>query len=166
MRLSALFTTLAALAPTILALPTDPIEPANASETTAKHASPDVIIRNHCPFPVFVTSVGKNVGPTREIIAGGVWTEPEYWSGIGTAIEFTRTFDGLYTDAPVLVLGYSYTAGVSIYYDLGLHAGNPFEGYNVRLSGKGGDNIWDPKPKPPSTKAWFGETDLLLDLCL
>jgi hypothetical protein len=176
MRFSSILATLAAITPTILALPTGPTDPTNPTDatpplesnaTTSSTAVPVVTVKNHCSFPVYITSVGGtgSQGPTKETPPRGNWMENQYWSGTGTAVKVTRTVDGLYTGAPILILGYSYNAGVSLYYDLGLHGGNPFEGYNVKLSGAGGDNVWDPVPKPQQTRGYWGTSDLTLDIC-
>jgi hypothetical protein len=180
MRLSAL---LAAFAAAVLAAPTDPVQPMQTNQTvettqpttsaipavpTSAVASPDVILKNHCPFPVYVTSVGQGgpKAPTREILAGATWSEPQYWSGTGTALDITRYAEDIWTSAAVLVLGYTYKAGESIFYDINVHAGNPFPGATIKLSGAGGETVWNKDPQPPQTKAFFGETDLTLDLCL
>jgi len=172
-----LLTVLATFAATVLAAPTDSVLPLSTNitisfpqpttTTTTTTPTPSVFVKNHCPFPVYITSVGLGGprAPTQEISAGATWSEPQYWSGTGTALDITRYSDGLWASAPVLVLGYTYTPGTSIYYDINVHAGNPFPGGTVKLSGAGGDTWWNGEAQPPTTKSFLGETDLTLDLC-
>jgi hypothetical protein len=131
-------------------------------------APPTVIVKNHCPFSLYITSVGLTgpKAPALELASQSTWTEPEYFSGTGTAINVARGPDDVYTSKPVLVLGYTYTAGVNIYYDIGTSHGNPLPGGTIKLSGKGGETVWYGVEQPSHTLAYFGETDLTLDLCL
>jgi hypothetical protein len=170
---------LAAFTATIFATPIEPIQ-SNATATAVGAAAPTipaapgaataptVLVKNHCPFPLYISSVGlagANAAPA-EIPSYGSWTEPEYFSGTGTAINVYRAIGDLYATKPVLVLGYTYTAGVNIYYDIGTSHGNPLPGGTIKLAGKGGETVWYGVEQPSHTLAYFGETDLTLDLCL
>jgi hypothetical protein len=170
---------LAAFTATIFATPIEPAQ-GNATATAAGAAAPTiptvpgaataptVFVKNHCPFPLYISSVGLT-GPKSDpvqIPSQGVWTEPEYFSGTGTAISVYRASSDLYTGKSVLVLGYTYTAGVNIFYDLGTSHGNPLPGGTIKLAGKGGETVWYGVEQPSHTLSYFGETDLTLDLCL
>lgn len=151
MRLAILLAALSTLLPSALPAPTAP---------------PTVTITNNCPFSVWITSVSGTPGPTEEVTSGTDWLEPEYFDGIGTAVKITREADSLWTNAPVLILGYTYKAGESIYYDLGTHAGYNFAGYTVKLQGAGGDVVWVGEPEPQDTMVFWRSSELTLGLCV
>ncbi|KAF2866996.1 hypothetical protein BDV95DRAFT_503814 [Massariosphaeria phaeospora] len=126
------------------------------------------IVKNHCDFPVWVTQVtSQGQGATVQIAASsGKWSEPQ--AGAGVAIKITTTADGLYTAAPVLHLSYSSSAS-SIYYDLNSIYGYSFSGKTLRLHGSEAaapEVVWSEEPiAPPNTKAYIGQTNLVLELC-
>ncbi|KAF2130427.1 hypothetical protein P153DRAFT_395841 [Dothidotthia symphoricarpi CBS 119687] len=130
-------------------------------------AYPFAILHNLCPFPIYLTSSGVPAPPTL-LPPLAYHLEEQYFSGTGTAIKITQTPDGLYTGAPTLHFSYTYTAGVSVYYDLSSHGGFDFEGWTLVLGGGKEDVVevvWEGEEEEQRTEVYWGETDLVLTLC-
>lgn len=127
------------------------------------------IVTNKCDFDVWVTSVSTTPGETKKISPKQSYTEGQYFDGTGTAIKITRSEKGLWEGKPVLILGYSYTKGGPIYYDLSSSSGFDFWGKKLTVrgpKGKGAEELtWDGTPKPNHTAVYWGEVDLMLTLC-
>ena len=89
--------------------------------------------------------------------------------GVGTAIKITRTEKGLWDGSSVLTFAYSYDKGTSIYYDLSSFSGFAFWGKKLRIHGPEGkaveEVVWNGEPRPNRTLVFFGDTDLILELC-
>lgn len=132
-------------------------------------AAPSVIVHNNCDFNIFITSVGQTTGNTTAVQPDTLWTEEEYFQGVGTAIKIALTDAALWTAKPVLHLSYTYKKNESIYYDLSTAYGFDFWGKKITLKGDEGKNVpsieWNGEPSPPHTYAFFGETGLTLEVC-
>lgn len=132
-------------------------------------ATPSVIVHNNCDFDIFVTSVGKTTGNTTKVQPDTLWTEEEYFQDIGTAIKIGRSAAALWTAKPTLHLSYTYTKGVSLYYDLSTAYGFDFWGKNITVKGDKDKDVpsieWYGAPQPNHTLAYFGETGLTLEVC-
>lgn len=132
-------------------------------------AAPSIVVHNNCDFSIFVTSVGATVGNTTEIRPDTLWTEEEYFQGIGTAIKITKTSNGLWTAKPALQLSYTYAKGQDIYYDLSTAYGFDFWGQNITVRGDKGKDVpsidWNGAPQPNHTLVYSGETGLTLEVC-
>jgi hypothetical protein len=132
-------------------------------------AAPSIVVHNNCDFDIFVTSVGTTAGNTTKVQPDTLWTEEEYFSGIGTAIKVTRSAAALWTAKPTLHFSYTYNKGQSIYYDLSSAYGFDFWGQNLTIKGDKDKNVptieWDGEPQPNHTLSYFGETGLTLEVC-
>lgn len=132
-------------------------------------AAPSVVVQNNCDFDIFVTSVGTSVGNTTKVQPDTLWTEEEYFSGVGTAIKIARSATALWTAKPVLHLSYTYDQGKSLYYDLSTVYGFDFENQNITVTGDEGKDVtsikWVGTPGPIHTFSYFGETGLHLETC-
>ena len=129
------------------------------------------IVHNKCGFDVWVTSVGVTSSNTTKLPSGNYWNEKQYreGDGVGTAIKITRTEKGLWDGSSVLTFAYSYDKGTSIYYDLSSFSGFAFWGKKLRIHGPEGkaveEVVWNGEPRPNRTLVFFGDTDLILELC-
>ncbi|KAJ4316784.1 hypothetical protein N0V94_005276 [Neodidymelliopsis sp. IMI 364377] len=132
-------------------------------------AAPSAIVHNNCDFSIFVTSVGSTSGNTTEVRPDTLWTEEEYFQGVGTAIKVTRSAAALWTAKPTLHFSYTYNKGKNIYYGLSTAYGFDFWGQNITITGDKGKDVpsieWDGAPQPDRTLAYFGETGLTLEVC-
>lgn len=132
-------------------------------------AAPSVVVHNSCDFDIFVTSVGQTTGNTTKVQPDTLWTEEEYFSGVGTAIKIGQTAAALWTAKPTLHLSYTYSKGKSLYYDLSTTYGFDFGGENITVKGDKDKNVqpivWYGAPGPVHTYVFFGETGLTLELC-
>lgn len=132
-------------------------------------AAPSIVVHNNCDFSIFVTSVGTTAGNTTEVHPDTLWTEEEYFQGIGTAIKITRSAAALWTAKPTLHFSYTYNKGQNIYYDLSSAYGFDFWGMKLIVKGDEDKNVssieWDGAPQPNHTLAYFGETGLTLEVC-
>ncbi|KAF2642866.1 hypothetical protein P280DRAFT_478926 [Massarina eburnea CBS 473.64] len=161
MRFSTAITTLA-LAAAALAAPVVPNE--------ADQAGPAFWVKNNCDSPVWVTSIASVRKPTQQISAHTSWHEPLYRDPrTGTSVQVTTTA-GLDGVKPILNAAYTYNAGDSIYYNLSPvnNWGYAFSGAIVKFFAPDDFQqaiIWDKTPAGQVTKAYFGETDLILELC-
>ncbi|KAF2247861.1 hypothetical protein BU26DRAFT_565291 [Trematosphaeria pertusa] len=154
MRLTTLTTALALCASSTLAAPT---------------GSTFAIVKNHCSFPIWITSVSNSAKPVVKVPASGNWVEPEYFDGTGTSIQIVTSDGGFYSDAPILNFGYTYNEN-SVYYDLNSIKGFSFSGQKITLGGGSNGDVpvitWDGAPPGhQDTRAYFAQTDLVLDLC-
>ncbi|KAF2704412.1 hypothetical protein K504DRAFT_506898 [Pleomassaria siparia CBS 279.74] len=124
------------------------------------------VIRNQCPFTVYITSVDITNSSTVAIASGGSWSEPQrYIPGVGIAIKI-----GTSATAEDLIQ-FAYTAYPSpwIYYDLNAAPKlDPlFEGQSLVLSGSAPDAPvieWNGLA-PSGTSAYWADTDLVFTLC-
>lgn len=132
-------------------------------------AAPSIVVHNNCDFDIFVTSVGPTAGNTTKVQPDTLWTEEEYFKGIGTAIKVARTAAALWTAKPILHLSYTYNKGQNIYYDLSTAYGFDFWGQNITVKGDKDKDVpsieWDGAPQPNHTLSYSGETGLTLDVC-
>lgn len=127
-------------------------------------------IHNNCGYEVWVTSVSSGDIPQPEHLEPGLYmVEGQYFDKTGTALKITKSKDGIYTGAAVLHFSYSYKAGQELYYGLSSHAGFDFWNEKITLGPLEGDSgttiTWDGAPGPDYTAAFFGEKDLMLELC-
>ena len=132
-------------------------------------AAPSIVVHNNCDFDIFVTSVGQTTGNTTKVQPDTLWTEEEYFQGIGTAIKIGRTAAALWTAKPTLHLSYTYNKGQSLYYDLSTAYGFDFWGLKITVKGDKDKDVpaieWDGAPLPNHTLSYFGETGLTLEVC-
>lgn len=132
-------------------------------------AAPSIVVHNNCDFDVFVTSVGQITGNTTKVQPDTLWTEEEYFQGIGTAIKIGRTAAALWTAKPILHLSYTYNKGVSLYYGLSTVYGFDFPNKKITVKGDKDKDVpsieWDGAPQSGNTLAYFGETGLTLEVC-
>lgn len=126
-------------------------------------------VHNKCGFDVYITSVGSTMSETKKLGNNSYWSEKQYLEDVGTAIKITTSATALYEAKPVLHFSYTYTKGVSIYYDLSTTYGFDFEDKKLRLHGPEDKDVeeivWDGEPKPNHTAVYFGDTNLTLELC-
>lgn len=132
-------------------------------------AVPSIVVHNNCDFNIFVTSVGQATGNTTKVQPDTLWTEEEYFQGVGTAIKIGRTAAALWTAQPTLHLSYTYNKGKSIYYDLSTAYGFDFWGKNITVKGDKDKDVqpieWNGAPGPVHTLSYLGETGLTLEVC-
>ena len=130
-----------------------------------------IVVHNNCNFTVWYTSVGSGDPPKPDDLPAGLWgTALQYHDGTGTAVKFTRTYDGIWANKPVLHFTYDYKKGESIYYGISTHNGFDFWGEKITLEGEEGKGaeeiVWDGVPGPDHTAAYLkGEIDLTFTLC-
>jgi hypothetical protein len=129
------------------------------------------VVHNKCDFPVWVTSVGKQVGQTTKLSPGEWKTEAQIpqEDNVGRAIKITKSEKDLWESKPVLTFAYSYKKDTHIYYDLSSAYGFDFQGKKIRIHNTQGkpveEIVWVGEPKENHTAAYMGEADLTLELC-
>ncbi|EEP76381.1 predicted protein [Uncinocarpus reesii 1704] len=92
----------------------------------------NAIVENHCPFTVYLWSVGGSTGPKQVLKSGGVYTERFHRdpkSG-GIAIKITKVDDGIFNGSPQTNFAYTLT-DTRVFYDLSDVYGNPFSGHKL-----------------------------------
>ncbi|KAF2020720.1 hypothetical protein BU24DRAFT_403801 [Aaosphaeria arxii CBS 175.79] len=144
--------------------------------TTPTHATNStILVKNNCPFPLYITSVSSTVGPTIPLGGGGgTWTEPQHKDPLtGIAIKVAVAQDALYASKPVLTFGYTVDYGVpDVYYDLTTTYGfaEELRGKKIAVKGDEGKGVpgitWEGAPPgEQQTKRFVGTTDLTLEVC-
>ncbi|EER23737.1 hypothetical protein D8B26_001874 [Coccidioides posadasii str. Silveira] len=142
-----------------------------AATTALAGSAGNAIVENHCPFTVFLWSVGGSIGPKHVLKQGGVYSEKIHrdpQSG-GIAIKITRVDDGIFNNSPQTNFAYSLT-DTRVFYDLSDVFGDPFSGSKVLLDPSDpncADICW-PNGIPPSgsqVRDCNAGTDLKLTLC-
>ncbi|KAF2787048.1 hypothetical protein K505DRAFT_288623 [Melanomma pulvis-pyrius CBS 109.77] len=130
------------------------------------------IIKNKCGFPVWITSVDHEPHPTISLAAGGTWSEPQrYDPATGISIKIGTYEGALYTGGPIIQFAYTAYPPPYIYYDISTSYGyDPkFIGEIIDLSGSATgapEIVWNGGPESnQNTKAYAGDTDLILTLC-
>ncbi|KAF9728868.1 hypothetical protein PMIN06_002438 [Paraphaeosphaeria minitans] len=112
------------------------------------------IVVNTSPDPFYLWVVpdanGAPIGNRITVAAGGAWTEPLHVgrfgnsnstsSTTGVAIKISKSIEGLYTSAPLQILGYT-LAGDRVWYNLDAVNGAPFRGQRVRVTSEGSETI-------------------------
>lgn len=94
----------------------------------------NAIVKNNCPYPVYLWSVGSAVGPRQTIAAGKKYTEVLRHDPVsgGIAIKITKTANGLYDGSAQTNFAYTLD-GSQIWYDLSDVFGDPFSGKGMAV---------------------------------
>lgn len=92
------------------------------------------VVKNSCPFPVYLSAVGSEASPVQTVAAtGGTFAESPFTldpkTG-GRTIKITREIDGLFTGKPQLNFAYTLD-GANVWYDLSNVFGDAFAGYKI-----------------------------------
>jgi hypothetical protein len=133
------------------------------------HASASTTITNSCSFPVYYALTDSHAPTSMFVLDPDSSTSSaQYFDGnTGTALKITRAANGLWTGAPVLNFGYTVKEGQT-WYDISTVYGYDFWGERVVLSGaeEGSEEIvWEGAPGPVHVAHWFGDVDLVLEIC-
>jgi hypothetical protein len=110
------------------------------NRAAAPEALGHAIVTNNCADPIYVWSVGGSAGAQTTIKPQHAYTEPyrvDDQTG-GVALKITTESNGLYSNAPQLILAYALDLQTQrLYYDLSEKFGSPFRGHDVRLFAQG-----------------------------
>lgn len=144
-----------------------------AALTPLAAAAGSAIVENHCADPVYLWSVGSQMGDRQDIKAGGVYSEDIHRDPVsgGISLKITRTKDGLFDGSPQLNYAYTLTAdGARTFYDLSSVFGDAFEGHALIVEpSKEGCGVIDwPNGTPPAgsqVKDCESSADIRLTLC-
>jgi hypothetical protein len=150
------------------------------NRAAAPEALGHAIVTNNCADPIYVWSVGGSAGAQTTIKPQHAYTEPyrvDDQTG-GVALKITTEANGLYSNAPQLILAYALDLQTQrLYYDLSEKFGSPFRGHDVRLFAQGaGDEgqaeaeaviIWKNGVQPPGMRVLVldPQRDLNLTVC-
>ncbi|KAI1932593.1 hypothetical protein LOZ65_000582 [Ophidiomyces ophidiicola] len=142
-----------------------------AATSVAAGGVGSVIVENHCPFTVYLWSVGGSIGPKNTLGSGAVYKEQfrrDPQSG-GIAVKITTVNDGLFNGSPQTNFAYSLT-DTQVFYDMSDVMGDPFKGYTLLAhpSKDGcGDIYWENGVPPAGSqvKSCVKSSDVTLTLC-
>lgn len=129
------------------------------------------IVRNRCNYPVYLWSVGSEVGPQHTLQSNQGYSEQlrhdEKTGGI--TIKISREKDGLWNGSPQLDFGYT-VEGNNVWYAIGDVNGDPFANKTVSVTSSNPNCesiVWKDGIPPPGIhpKMCTAEHDVLLTLC-
>ncbi|TID17727.1 bys1 domain-containing protein [Venturia nashicola] len=131
------------------------------------------VVKNSCPFPVYLSAVGATASPVQTLPpAGGSFSEAPFFvdpkTG-GRTIKITREADGLFTGKPQLNFAYTLD-GANVWYDLSNVFGDAFAGYKIvekSVDAGCGVIVWPAGANPggPQVKVCGSGSDVVLELC-
>lgn len=106
-----------------------------AAFTPLAHAVGNAIVENNCGKPVFLWSVGSQVGPEETIKPGESYSEKFRRDPVtgGITLKVTRVKDGLFNGSPQTNFALSLKDN-RIWYDLSDVFGDPFEDESVLVT--------------------------------
>ncbi|KAJ6095670.1 Antigenic thaumatin-like protein [Penicillium sp. IBT 16267x] len=151
-----------------------PFVPFEASSEASSAASAiprlgHAVVKNHCPFPVYIWSVGSAIRPAVTTVPNARYVETfrhDPKSG-SIAIKITTVRDGLWTSAPLTIFAYNLSGDGKVWYDLSDIFGDPFMGYPVTLKPAEPAISWEngQSPAGSSIRVHGAFDDLVLTLC-
>ncbi|KAJ5928981.1 Antigenic thaumatin-like protein [Penicillium verhagenii] len=127
------------------------------------------VINNHCPFPIYIWSVGSVIGPEVTTGPNGRYVETfrhDPKSG-GIAIKISTSPNGLLTSSPLTVFAYNLSGDGKVWYDLSDVFGDPFRGHSVVLEPSQPGISWRDGSPPAGSgiRVRDASNDLVLTLC-
>jgi hypothetical protein len=143
-----------------------------AAPTTLTPSGTSVVV-NSCSKPVYVYDVASSVDGPHTVDPGTQWSKALGYDPVtGHAIKVTTSLETLGNAGAHLILGYTlnYAEG-RVYYSLDTVFGlDPlFQNETVIVYGPAGKDVptivWPGQPADLGTKAYVGDTDLVLQVC-